>query len=127
MASGIRACVPVTQGDVRATELRLGPGAERPRPAPLERGVLSVAITPQDWLVLDTGALIEALLEDRPHHNAYADHLARSVEHGTTFAYSDLVEQWSAHRHDGRALWPARDLTHRVMRSSSGRRALVMR
>jgi predicted nucleic acid-binding protein len=104
----------------------------RGRP-PLERGVLSVSSAPQDLIVLDTSAVIRALVEDQTQHGEYADYLVRSVEHGTDFAYSDLVEleiaqactgialrqrhgrRWNDHRHDGRALRPARDLTARVL------------
>lgn len=98
-----------------------------------ERGVLSLAAIPPDVLVLETSAVIEALMTDRPHHAAYADYVARCVEQGTTFAYSDLLElelaqacvnitlrrlhagRWFSHRRDGRALRPARKLTDQAL------------
>ncbi len=104
----------------------------RGRPA-LERGVLPLSILPPAIVVVDTSAAVAALLADQAQHAEYAEFLARCVERGTTFAYCDLLQlelaeacvaialkrqhknRWANHRHDGRALRPARRLLDDVL------------
>lgn len=85
-------------------------------------------------IVLDTSAVVEALLDDQPHHDDYAEFLERAIAADATLAYCGLLDlelaeacititlrrahrgRWRAHRRDGRALRPARRLMHDVFR-----------
>src|SRR5581483_4014726 len=99
---------------------------------PDELGVLPLAAPPPSVVVLDTSAVVCALLGDQPQHEAYADFLTRAISAGTILVYCDLLDfeladvsmtialkrrhgrAWFRHRDEDEALAAARDLMREV-------------
>lgn len=99
---------------------------------PDELGVMPLAAPPPSVVVLDTSAIVCALLGDQPQHDEYADFLARGIAAGTALVYCDLLDfeladvsmtialkrrhgrVWFRHRADAESLTTARDLMHEV-------------
>lgn len=83
-------------------------------------------------VVVDTSAVVEALLQDQPKHAEYAAFFERLVDSPTTLAFCELLEleiveaavgialrrrhkRWREHRRDGRSLRPARALQRSIL------------
>lgn len=99
---------------------------------PDDLGVVPLAAPPPSVVVLDTSAVVCALLGDQPQHEEYADFLARATVAGTALVYCDLLDfeladvsmtialkrrhgrAWFRHRDDEGSLTAARDLMHEV-------------
>lgn len=99
---------------------------------PDDLGVVSLAAPPPSVVVLDTSAVVCALLGDQPQHEEYADFLARAIAAGTAFVYCDLLDfeladvsmtialkrrhgrTWFGHRDEEEDLAAARDLMREV-------------
>lgn len=59
---------------------------------PDDRAVLPLSGPPPPVVVLDTSAVICALLEDQPQHEEHTRFLERAVAAGTTLVYCDLLD-----------------------------------
>lgn len=99
---------------------------------PDQRGVLPLTAPPPAVVVLDTSAVVCALLEDQAQHEEYAGFLERAIAAGTTLVYCDLLDfeladasmkialkrrhgrDWFRHQKDEEALADARELMHEV-------------
>jgi hypothetical protein len=99
---------------------------------PDDLGVVPLAAPPPSVVVLDTSAVVCALLGDQPQHEEYAGFLARAISAGTTFVYCDLLDfeladvsmtialkrrhgrAWFRHRTEEASVADARDLMREV-------------
>ena len=99
---------------------------------PDELGVVALSAPPPSVVVLDTSAVVCALLGDQPQHDEYTDFLARATAAGTALVYCDLLDfeladvsmtialkrrhgrAWFRHRDDAEGLTAARDLMREV-------------
>jgi predicted nucleic acid-binding protein len=59
---------------------------------PDQRGVLPLSVQPPSVVVLDTSAVICALVDDQPQHDEYAGFIERAIIAGTAFVYCDLLD-----------------------------------
>lgn len=64
---------------------------------PDELGVVPLAAPPPSVAVLDTSAVVCALLGDQPQHEAYADFLARAISAGTALVGRNPLRQADLH------------------------------
>lgn len=99
---------------------------------PDPRGVLALSAPAPPIVVLDTSAVVCALLVDQPQHEEYADFFERAVAAETTLVYSELLDleladasmaialrrqhgrDWARHRRDPGSHPAGRDLMHEV-------------
>jgi predicted nucleic acid-binding protein len=99
---------------------------------PDDLGVVPLAAPPPSVVVVDTSAVICALLGDQPQHEEYADFFERAIAAGTALVYCDLLDfeladvsmtialkrrhgrAWFRHRGEDEALGAARDLMRAV-------------
>ena len=99
---------------------------------PDDLGVLPLSAPPPSVVVLDTSAVVCALLGDQPQHDEYADFFERAIGAGTALVYCDLLDfeladaamtialkrlhgrRWFGHRDDDAGVRAARALRREV-------------
>lgn len=99
---------------------------------PDDLGVVPLSAPPPSVVVLDTSAVVCALLGDQPQHQEYADFFERAIAAGTAFVYCDLLDfelaevamnvalkrrhgrAWFPHRYEPENVVAARDLLRDV-------------